>query len=80
MNIGRLARLGKKVADKRGGVEGLKSDATELREIAKGEGGLKEKAKRAAEALKEPGTKETPAAPPDEESPGPRGSGAQQQV
>ena len=57
MNIGKLARLGKKVADKRGGVEGLKDDAAELSQIAKGEGGFKEKAKRAAEALKEPGAK-----------------------
>jgi hypothetical protein len=55
MNIGKLARLGKKVADKRGGVEGLKGDAEQLKDIAKSEGSVKDKAKRAAEALRDPG-------------------------
>jgi hypothetical protein len=41
--------------DKRGGTEALKEDAAELKEIAKGEGSVTDKAKKAADAVKEPG-------------------------
>jgi hypothetical protein len=54
VKIGKMARLGKKVLDQRGGVEGVKADAEELKKIAKSEGKLSDKAKRAARALKEP--------------------------
>jgi hypothetical protein len=54
-NLGKLADQAKRIVDERGGVESLKEDARELRDIARGEGTAKEKAKRAAEALKDPG-------------------------
>ncbi|MBI2684262.1 MAG: hypothetical protein HYX33_02545 [Actinobacteria bacterium] len=39
----------------RGGVEGLKADAAELKDIATGEGSLSDKAKAAVQAIKDPG-------------------------
>ena len=54
-NLGKLAEQAKRIVDQRGGVESLKEDARELRDIARGEGTPKEKARRAAEALKDPG-------------------------
>lgn len=52
----------KKLSDKasdalqqRGGIKSVSEDATELQEIAAGEGTLAEKAKRAMAAIKEPG-------------------------
>lgn len=57
MNFKKLADKAKKTIDERGGVESLKADAEELKKVAKGEGSLKDKAKRAAQALKEPGAK-----------------------
>ena len=41
--------------DKRGGTDALKEDAEELKDIAKGEGSVTDKAKKAADAIKEPG-------------------------
>lgn len=58
MDLKRLFNKGKKVVDERGGVESLKEDAQELAGIAKGKGSLTDKAKEAAEAVKEPGTNE----------------------
>jgi hypothetical protein len=55
VNFRRLADQAKKVIDKRGGTEALKEDAEELGGIAKGEGSLKDKAKEAGKAIKEPG-------------------------
>jgi len=57
VNLGRLTRRAKDMVDKRGGTDALKADAEQLREIAKGEGSLKEKAKAAAAAVKDPGRK-----------------------
>jgi hypothetical protein len=57
MNLKKLAAKAKKTIDERGGVESLKADAEELKEVAKGEGSLKDKARRAAQAVKEPGAK-----------------------
>ncbi len=57
MNLKRLASKAKKTIDERGGVDSLKADAEELKRVAKGEGSLKDKAKRAAEAVKQPGAK-----------------------
>jgi hypothetical protein len=64
VNFRRLADQAKKVIDKRGGTEALKEDAEELGGIAKGEGSLKDKAKEAGKAIKEPGApgREKPAA------------------
>ena len=57
VNLRRLADQARKVIDKRGGTDALKEDAQELREIAKGKGSLKDKAKAAGEAIKDPGAK-----------------------
>ena len=46
--------------DKRGGTDALKEDAEELKDIAKGEGSVTDKAKKAAKAVKEPGAGEKP--------------------
>ena len=56
VNFQRLSRQAKKVVDKRGGTASLKEDLAELKGVAKGKGSIKEKAKAAGEALKEPGT------------------------
>ena len=55
MKLAKLAQVAKQQIDKRGGTEALKRDAEELRNIAKGPGSAGDKAKRAADALKEPG-------------------------
>ena len=57
VNLKRLTDRAKDVVEKRGGTDALKSDAEELRGIAKGEGSLKDKAKAAAAAMKDPGRK-----------------------
>jgi hypothetical protein len=41
--------------DKRGGSDALKEDAEELKDIAAGKGSLKDKAKAAGQAIKDPG-------------------------
>jgi hypothetical protein len=58
MRLGRLARKAKETVDKRGGTDSLKEDASELREVSKGKGSLKDKAKAAGKAIKEPGAGE----------------------
>jgi hypothetical protein len=65
MDFKSLQRRAKQMIDKRGGTESLKADAEELRNIAKGPGSVTDKAKRAGEALKDPGAKgpDKPAAP-----------------
>jgi hypothetical protein len=64
MDFKKLADKAKDTIDKRGGVDSLKADAEELKKVAKGKGSLTDKAKAAAQALKDPGTrqerKETP--------------------
>jgi hypothetical protein len=57
VNFKRLTDQAKKVVDKRGGMDSLKEDASELRDIAKGKGSLKDKAKAAGNAVKDPGAK-----------------------
>lgn len=71
MNIGRLASTAKRMIDKRGGNEALKQDAQELQRIAKGPGTLKDKAMKAAGALKDPGARDGGARPPDQPPPPP---------
>jgi hypothetical protein len=51
----KLALRAKKMVDERGGLESLKADAAQLKDIAKGEGTMSEKAKAAAQAIKTPG-------------------------
>lgn len=58
MDLKGLFNKGKKIVDERGGVESLKEDAEELAGIAKGKGSLTDKAKEAADAVKEPGSNE----------------------
>jgi hypothetical protein len=74
MNIGRLAGKAKQIIDRRGGMDALKKDAEELKGIAQGGGTLSDKAKAAAEALKDPGARggEPPVASPPPTSPPPR--------
>jgi hypothetical protein len=55
VNLRRLADQAKKIVDKRGGTDALKEDAEELKDIAAGKGSMKDKAKAAGEAIKEPG-------------------------
>jgi hypothetical protein len=62
----RLAGVAKKIIDKRGGTERLKQDVEELKSIATSEGTLEEKARRAAQRLREPAPGEQPAGPADE--------------
>ena len=63
MDFGKLAKQAQKAIDKRGGTDALKKDLGELKDIAKGPGTTQEKAKRAADALKQPGDAPAPEAP-----------------
>ena len=65
MNFKNLQRKAKELVDRRGGTDSLKADAEELKNIAKGPGSVADKAKRAGDALKDPGAKgpDTPAGP-----------------
>lgn len=55
MNLKQLTDRAKNLFTKRGGTDALKEDAQELKDIAKGEGSVKDKAKAAGEAIKDPG-------------------------
>ena len=55
MRLNDLMNRAKRIVDQRGGTDALKEDAQELKDIASGKGTTQEKAKRAAEALKDPG-------------------------
>jgi hypothetical protein len=65
MDLKRITDTAKGLFDKRGGTDSLKEDAAEIKDIAKGEGSLTDKAKAAADALKDPGATESPAETPD---------------
>jgi hypothetical protein len=69
MNLKNLFNKGKKIVDERGGVDSLKEDAQELKNIATGKGSMTDKAKEAAAAIKDPG------APGGEGEPHPKGQG-----
>ncbi|MDX6647467.1 MAG: hypothetical protein QOK40_3194 [Miltoncostaeaceae bacterium] len=56
----RLAGVAKKLIDKRGGTDRLKQDVEELKTIARSEGTLEEKARRAAQRLRQPAPEEQP--------------------
>ena len=61
VNLRRLKNVADKAkdqVDKRGGSDALKEDAGELKGIAKGKGSLKDKAKAAGKAIKDPGKAE----------------------
>lgn len=55
MDLSKLTDEAKKLIDERGGMDALKEDAMELKDIATGEGSLTDKAKAAVEAVKDPG-------------------------
>lgn len=57
MDFRKLSKQAKKIVDQRGGPEALKQDLEELKKVAQGKGTVKDKAKAAAEALKDPGAK-----------------------
>jgi hypothetical protein len=57
-----LAGAAKKLIDKRGGTDRLKEDVEEIKRIARSEGSLEDKARKAAERLREPAPGEKPAA------------------
>ena len=71
MDFKSLQRRAKQLVDKRGGTDSLKADAEELKNIAKGPGSVADKAKRAGEALKDPGARGPDAAAPDPAAPEP---------
>jgi hypothetical protein len=62
MDLRRLTNRAKNVVNRRGGTDALKDDLNELKDIAKGKGSVKDKAKAAADALKDPGKADEPAA------------------
>jgi hypothetical protein len=69
MDIGKITEQvtdqAKKLIDERGGMDALKEDAEELKDIATGQGSLTDKAKAAVDAIKDPGAKgdDPPATP-----------------
>jgi hypothetical protein len=63
MDLKGLQRKAKQLIDQRGGTDSLKADAEELKDIAQGPGSVADKAKRAGEALKDPGAKGRDAPP-----------------
>jgi general stress protein YciG len=72
MDFKRLSQQAKHLFDRRGGSKSLKEDADELRDIARGGGSLSDKAKAAADAIKEPGAREPGAREPGAREPGAR--------
>jgi hypothetical protein len=66
MDLKSLQRKAKQLIDRRGGTDSVKADAEELKDIAQGPGSMTDKAKRAGEALKDPGAK-GPDTPPARE-------------
>jgi len=55
MDFKKLAAKANDTIDERGGIDSLKADAEELKKVAQGKGSLSDKAKGAANAIKEPG-------------------------
>jgi hypothetical protein len=55
MDLGKLAERAKGLVAKRGGTDSLKKDAEELKDIAGGDDSAADKAKAAAEAVRDPG-------------------------
>jgi len=65
----KMAQKASDVVKQRGGTKSVMEDVQELGDIAKGGGSLSEKAKHAAEAVKEPGAHHEPSAvQPDEQT------------
>lgn len=64
MDFKKLTSQAKAAIDKRGGTEALKGDLADLKGVAQGQGTLKEKARIAADRLKEQNARNAPSAPP----------------
>ena len=75
MDFKKLTAKAKDAIDKRGGVDSLKADAEELKKVAKGKGSLADKAKAAAQAIKEPGHRQEHEPKPEGEMHPARGVG-----
>ena len=60
MNLGKLTDQAKQLIGKRGGMDSVKEDAVEVKDIAQGEGSMQDKAKAAAEALKDRALRASP--------------------
>lgn len=71
MDFNKLARKAQQIYTKRGGAQAAKGDAREVEGILKGEGTFADKAKRAAQALKQPGAAQDPGAAHDPTVPTP---------
>lgn len=71
MNLGKIADQAKKLIGKRGGMDSVKEDAMELKDIARGHGSIGDKARAAAEAVKEPGAPGEPDVPTSPPPPAP---------
>jgi hypothetical protein len=67
MDLRRLASKAKEIVDKRGGMQSVKEDAEELKDIAGGGGSLGDKTKAATAAVKDPGAAGPEAPPADRE-------------
>lgn len=63
VNFKSITDKAKELVEKRGGTDSLKEDAGELKDIATGEGSLKDKAKAAVDAVKDPGAEGDEIAP-----------------
>jgi hypothetical protein len=63
MDFGKLAKQAQRAIDKRGGTDALKKDLGDLKDIATGPGTPQEKARRAADSLKQSGGNAHPQAP-----------------
>ncbi len=70
MDLKKLGDEAKKLIDQRGGMESVKEDAMELEKIAGEKGSLADKAKEAADALKDPGAPGDPTTSPAATPPG----------
>jgi hypothetical protein len=55
MDFGKLVDEAKDLVEERGGVDSLKADAEELKDIATGDGSVVDKAKAAVEAVEDAG-------------------------
>lgn len=58
MGLSDLLDRAKGIVQKRGGTDTLKEDAQELKDVATSDASMSEKAKQAAEAIKDPGAKD----------------------
>jgi hypothetical protein len=63
-----MADKARQVFQQRGGSQAAKEDAEELRNVARGQGSVADKAKQAAAAIREPGAHDADS--PDAQSPG----------